>query len=97
MKTKNLNAVHALKDYSNRAFKTNPWFKKAAKLLSINSKINIQKSYWRLKEHVAASGQVMNANLRIKLIKLFSILNRHVEINKWKSFYYILNCGKTEK
>jgi hypothetical protein len=39
----------------------------------------------------------MNANLRIKLIKIFSILKRHVEINKWKAFYYILNYGKGDR
>lgn len=39
----------------------------------------------------------MNANLRIKLMKVFSILKRHVEINKWKSFYHILNSGKAER
>lgn len=62
----------------------------------MNSKINIQKSYWRLKENVITTGQVINANVKMKLIKMFSILNKHVEINKWKSFYYILNTGKAE-
>jgi hypothetical protein len=62
----------------------------------LNSKINVQKSYWKLKENVISSGQIINANTRIKLIKLTSILKRHIEINKWKSFYHILNYGKTE-
>lgn len=88
--------ISSLKDYSSNAIRNNPWFKKSAKYLVLNSKLNIQSSYWKLKENVESSGQVLNANTRIKLIKLTSILKRHIDMNKWKSFYYILNYGKSD-
>lgn len=95
-KDKSVKTIASLKEYSNRAMKSNPWFVKAAKRLCLNSKVNVQKSYWKLKDNVVASGQVLNANIRIKLTKLISIVNRHTEINRWKSFYHILNYGKAD-
>ena len=88
--------VSTLKDYSSKAIRNNPWFKKSAKYLVLNSKLNIQNSYWKLKENVISSGQLVTANTRIKLIKLNSIIKRHVDMNKWKAFYYILNYGKSD-
>lgn len=64
--------------------------------MCLNTKLNVQKSYWKLKENVISTGNLMNAKKEIKLIKLFSIIKRHADINKWKSFYHILNYGKTD-
>lgn len=62
----------------------------------LNSRINFQKAYWKLKDNAKSSGQVINANMRIKLIKITSMLDQHIKINKWKSFYNILNYGRSE-
>lgn len=32
--------------------RTNPWFKRAAMILALNSTINVQKSLWRMKENM---------------------------------------------
>lgn len=44
------NARDALRRFvSNAEERYNPWFAKAAKRLSVFSKINVQKSFWRFK------------------------------------------------
>lgn len=88
--------INSLKGYSSNEIRNNPWFKKSAKYLVMNGRLNLQNSYWKLKENVLSSGQVISPNTRIKLIKLTSIFKRHVDINKWKSFYHILNYGKSD-
>ena len=85
-----------LKEHSTRKLKTNKWFQKAAKILALNSKTNVQKSYWKLSHNVESSGQVLNANMVAKIKKIFSIMKRHMDISKLRSFYHILNIDKTE-
>lgn len=88
--------VQDLRQATSDSIKSNPWFKRCARYLALNSKTNVQKSYWKLKYNVLSSGQITNANTLIKLIKLTSVLSRHVEMNKWKSFYSILHHGRSE-
>lgn len=38
-----------LKDLKDNAY-SNPWFRKAAFIFSLNTRINVQKSFWRLKD-----------------------------------------------
>lgn len=52
----------------------NRWFARSAKLLSLHSKINVQKSYWRLKEFVAKKSKTSTENRSHQLRKTFGIL-----------------------
>jgi hypothetical protein len=74
--------------------KRNPWFSKAAKLLSMNSKINVQKSYWRLRENLYSTGELKNTAAVIKLQKIFYIVGKYYNYNILKAFYSLVNFGK---
>lgn len=86
--------INGTKKYSVEAFKDSIWFKRSAKYLVLNSKINFQKAYWKLRDNATSSGQVIDANIRIKLIKITSLIDQHIKISKWRSFYHILNYGR---
>lgn len=43
----NENGKTMLREMKNNAY-SNPWFRKSAFILSLNTKINAQKSFWRL-------------------------------------------------
>jgi hypothetical protein len=99
-KTAKINGARVIsetKQSSAEAFKNSIWFKRSAKYLVMNSKINFQKAYWKLKDNAKSSGQIIDANLRIKLIKITSLLEQHIKISKWRSFYHILNYGRAEQ
>ena len=52
--------------------RVNPWFKKAATILSVNSRINIQKSFWRMKLNMNTAGVTFNAAIIVKLKKMYN-------------------------
>jgi hypothetical protein len=74
--------------------KRNLWFSKAAKLLSMHSKINVQKSYWRLKENLTSTGELRNTATIVKLQKVFYIVGKYYNYNLLKAFYSLVNIGK---
>ncbi len=61
----------------------------------MQSKINVQKSYWRLKDYTISSGDVQNATAVVKLKKLFSHIKKFYDINLLKAFYSIVRAGKS--
>ena len=57
--------------------KKNPWFKKSAEILALNTKVNSQKSFWRMKYNIYSSGILYNSALIIKLKKLFNNVRKY--------------------
>jgi hypothetical protein len=71
----------------------NPWFKRAAQLLALNSTINIQKSLWRMKENMAAEGLPFNSLKIVKLKKMFNNVKKYYELVMAKTFWTIMGVG----
>ncbi len=81
---------------SNNYFKTkkNPWFKKSALILALNTRVNTQKSFWRLRHNIYSTGVIYNAAIIVKLKKLFNNLRKYYELNMYKVFLTIDKYGK---
>lgn len=60
----------------------------------MSTKINVQKSYWRLKEHLYSSGEVKNTATIVKLQKVFYIIGKYYNYNLLKGFYSIFNLSR---
>jgi len=73
----------------------NPWFKKAATILSLNTKINIQKSFWRLKYNMNTTGVQFNAAIIVKIKKMFNNIRKYYELNMFRAFLMIDKHGKS--
>jgi hypothetical protein len=73
----------------------NPWFKKAATILSLNTKINIQKSFWRLKSNMNTNGVLVNAAIIVKIKKMFNNIRKYYELNMFRAFLMIDKHGKS--
>lgn len=67
----------------------NKWFKKAAMILSLNTKINIQKSFWRMKFNVETPGVVFNTASMVKLRKMYNNIRKYYQFNMIRSFFMI--------
>ena len=67
----------------------NDWFKKAAEVLALKTKINSQKSFWRLKHNRNTPGNIYSVDMIIKLKKLFNITRKYYELNMYKVFLTI--------
>ncbi len=73
----------------------NPWFKRAATILSLNTKINIQKSFWRLKYNMNTNGVTFNAAIIVKIKKMFNNIRKYYELNMFRAFLMIDKYGKS--
>lgn len=75
--------------------RVNPWFKKSATILALNTKINIQKSFWRLKYNMDSSGVQYNAAVIVKLKKLYNNIRKQYELNLFRAFLMIDKYGRS--
>ena len=67
----------------------NAWFKKAAEVLALKTRINSQKSFWRLKYNRNTPGNLFTVDMIIKLKKLFNIVRKKYELDIYKVFLTI--------
>lgn len=68
----------------------NPWFKKAATILALNTKINIQKSFWRMKFNTSSKeGLPFNTVMIVKLKKMYNNIRKYYDLNMYRSFLMI--------
>jgi hypothetical protein len=67
----------------------NPWFEKAARILALNSTVNIQKSLWRLKQNMNEEGFPFTAPKIVKLKKKFNNIRKLYELVVAKSFWIV--------
>jgi hypothetical protein len=72
----------------------NPWFEKAARILALNSTINIQKSLWRFKQNMNEEGFPFTAPKIVKLKKMFNNIRKLYELVVAKSFWIVERVGR---
>ena len=84
--------VEVLQD--NACEKRNKWYMRSAKLLSLHSKINVQKSYWRMRENVWLSGQRRREERAHHLRKVAGIVGKYEKYALLRAFYSIMRVGK---
>lgn len=58
-------------------------------ILSLNTKINIQKSFWRMKFNVETPGVVFNTASMVKLRKMYNNIRKYYQFNMIRSFFMI--------
>ena len=87
-KTNIKKTIHIIHKVCKRKAK-NHWFKKAAEVLALKTKINTQKSFWRLKFNRNTPGNVYSVDMIIKLKKLFNIVRKKYELDLYKVFLTI--------
>lgn len=63
--------------------------------MALNTKINIQKSFWRLKFNMDSSGVQYNAAVIVKLKKLYNNIRKQYELNLFRAFLMIDKYGRT--
>ena len=73
----------------------NPWFKRAAYILALNSTVDIQKSFWRMRENMNNRGVALSAAKIVKIKKMFNNIRKAYELVVAKSFWIIERHGKT--
>ena len=97
IKTSNHNMTTSLRTMKKFAEeeRINPWFRKSATILSLNTKINIQKSFWRLKFNMDSSGVQYNTTAIVKLKKLYNNIRKHYELNLIRAFLMIGQAART--
>lgn len=71
--------------------RVNPWFKKAATIFALNTKINIQKSFWRMKFNSSIPGGTLpfNTVMIVKLKKMYNNIRKYYDLNMYRSFLMI--------
>ncbi len=69
--------------------RVNPWFKKAATIFALNTKINIQKSFWRMKYNTTSTGVPFNTVMIVKLKKMYNNIRKYYDLNMYRSFLMI--------
>ena len=67
----------------------NPWFKKAATILALNTKINIQKSFWRMKYNTSSKEGLISTVMIVKLKKMYNNIRKYYDLNMYRSFLMI--------
>lgn len=65
--------------------------------MSLNTKINIQKSFWRMKYNMNTSGVKYNAAIIVKIKKMFNNIRKYYELNMFRSFLMIDKYGKSQQ
>jgi hypothetical protein len=63
----------------------------------LNTKINIQKSFWRLKFNMNTKGVQFNAAIIVKIKKMFNIIRKFYELNMFRAFLMIDKHGKSQQ
>ena len=71
----------------------NDWFKRSADILSLNSNINIQKSFWRMKVNMV-SEIIFNAAIIVKIKKMYNNIRKIYILNMYKAFLTIYKYGR---
>lgn len=97
IKTTNHNmttSLHQMKRFAEEE-RVNPWFRKSATILALNTKINIQKSFWRLKFNMDSSGVQYNTTAIVKLKKLYNNIRKQYELNLIRAFLMIGQASRT--
>ena len=87
-------SLRTMKKYAEEE-RPNPWFRKSATILALNTKINIQKSFWRLKYNMDSSGVQYNTTAIVKLKKLYNNIRKHYELNLIRAFLMIGQAART--
>lgn len=87
-------ALDKFKSIKEKEIRINHWFKKSSSILAMNSRINVQKSYWRIKYNTTTSGITFNASVIVKMKKLFNHVKKIYTMNLYKSFLTIENHSK---
>ena len=87
-------AIQKMKEVAEEE-RVNPWFKKAATILSVNSRINMQKSFWRMKMNMNTAGVTFNATMIVKLKKMYNNIKKFYIVNMYKSFLMIGKHGRS--
>lgn len=62
--------------------------------MALNTRVNTQKSFWRLKYNIYSTGVIYNAAIIVKLKKLFNNLRKYYELNMYKVFLTIDKYGR---
>mgnify|MGYP000970389866 CR=1 FL=1 len=60
----------------------------------MNTRINTQKSFWRLRHNILSTGVVYNAAIIVKLKKLFNNVRKYYELNMFKIFLTVDKYGR---
>lgn len=75
---------------------TNPWFRKVASMLARNSRINVQVSYWRMRDSALSSGGSLDTLKIVKCKKLFNNLRKAYDKTMTRALLAIENIGKPQ-
>lgn len=74
--------------------RVNPWFKRSAAILSLNTRINIQKSFWRMKFNMDTTGVTFNAAIIVKIKKMYNNIRKLYVLNMYRAFLTIDKYGR---
>lgn len=74
--------------------RVNPWFKRSAAILSLNTRVNIQKSFWRMKFNMDTSGVTFNAAIIVKMKKMYNNIRKLYVLNMYRAFLTIDKYGR---
>lgn len=94
------NTGHIIKDTVNQwktnieSQRINPWFKRGAYALALNSTVNTQISFWRMKENMNSNGVNLGAVKIVRLKKMFNNIRKAYELVIAKSFWSLYHGKK---
>lgn len=94
------NTGHIIKDTVNQwksnveSERINPWYKRGAYALALNSTVSTQISFWRLKENMSSSVTTMSAVKIVRLKKMFNNIRKAYELVIAKSFWSLYHGKK---
>jgi hypothetical protein len=75
--------------------RVNKWFYRAAETFAVRTRINMQKSLWRLKLNAYTNGVLYDASLMVKLKKMYNNIRKYYELTLFRAFLMIDKYGKT--
>lgn len=74
----------------------NPWFRRVAQMIAKNSRINVQVSYWRMRDSSFTQGNSLKTLKIIKFKKLLNVIRKLYERNLTMGLTAIESFGKAE-
>ena len=74
----------------------NPWFRRVAQMIAKNSRINVQVSYWRMRDSSFTQGNSLKTLKIIKFKKLLNVIRKLYERNLTMGLTAIECFGKAE-